>query len=275
MNMLLPLIIGIAFFSAPPAPPAQPSPPAAQSENPDPANAVDRWMVYQYLLGGGERAPEMVAQYLAGSIKDIKDDDDQEHAVTLMIIFLGQLGHQHPELLDAWTQASTAMSPRAQYVFAYAIWMADPGHSDKRVAKIVEAMSGDDEHLNIDIIAKLPDQDPPDFKSFKPSDGATLDYWWVSFMATGDTEYVGRILTALPPHKHTFEEFDPGDDFIALAVASSAIWSLTSNAYQHPVILKYLKQQRKAEDGPWPILDKIISDAEAKLEESPSPAPTP
>lgn len=293
MNILLPLIVCSALGATEPTPPPEPpklgepvepadpvaksdagAPETAPEETPEDASkVVEHWMVYQYLLGGGEKAPEMTTRFLDASLKDIEDEDDRAHALTLMNIFLAQVGKAHPELLDAWTTAATAMVPDAQTLFAYAVWIADPAGSAPRIARIVDAMPKDDERR--DMLSALPEQEPPNFKAFKPSDGAVLDYWWASFMATGDTEYIGCILTALPPRGVTYDDFDPGDDYMALAVAASATWSLTSNAFQHPVVLGYLKEQRAAEPGPWPVLDKIIANAEKKLADSPSPAPTP
>jgi hypothetical protein len=160
------------------------------------------------------------------------------------------------------------MSADAQVMFAYAIWFADPENSEQRIRKIVDSMPGEDDRR--EALLTLHEQEPPDLKEFKPVEAGILDYWWVSFLATGDTEYVGKVMEALPPRDQTYDEYD--DELMKIAVAGSAIWSLQSNAFQHPKILQYIKERRADEKGEWPVLDGIIEETDAKLETEPSPA---
>src|SRR6266446_3337474 len=70
-----------------------------------------------------------------------------------------------------------------------------------------------------------------DDKSVDPS---KLDIWWVDFYATGDTEYLEKIL------RHA-EKLHAGQKAAEMLVPFAASWSFKSNCKQHPAVLSYAK----------------------------------
>lgn len=253
-----------------PTPPPQPEQaPEGASKRSESSKEVDRWMEYQYILHQPERTPEMVGRFLSDILPEANEDSN---ALGLLAVFVAQLGKAHPDTLDAWTEAATKMNADAQFVFSYAVWVGDPDACAPRIRRITDAMPADAKYRQgvLNFIGKR----PPDIMAAELENPGVLDFWWVSFMATGDTAYVARVMTALPPRAVSVDDADFGDDPTRAATASAASWSLRFNAWQHPRVLAYLKEQRASEPGPWPALDEIIKGAEELLAKTPSPAPS-
>lgn len=67
-------------------------------------------------------------------------------------------------------------------------------------------------------------------------DPGKLDIWWTSFFATGDTKYLGKILTyAEYPLKRRKVDND-------LLIAYAAAWSFKSNCGQHKAVAAFAKR---------------------------------
>ena len=78
---------------------------------------------------------------------------------------------------------------------------------------------------------------------------------WGCFLASGDTRYVDKIIDALPMMK---DESDQRRTLIGLA----ARWSLTSNAKQHKVVLKFCKKRlANSSKELKPLLEEVIKKA--------------
>ena len=74
-------------------------------------------------------------------------------------------------------------------------------------------------------------------------DPGKLDIWWVDFYATGDTEYLGKIL------RHA-EKLHAGQKAAEMLVPFAASWSFKSNCKQHPAVLAYAKSCLKTNKFP-------------------------
>lgn len=74
-----------------------------------------------------------------------------------------------------------------------------------------------------------------DLSTLKITTPTTLDMLWASFMATGNDIYVENIIKVLQIEEENASVQD-------LLLLSSAQWSLTSNAKQHPKVLKICKR---------------------------------
>ena len=82
---------------------------------------------------------------------------------------------------------------------------------------------------------------------------------WGNFSATGDDRYIKRVMEVLL-------WFKPGGEAAKAMIGASARWSLTSNAVQHPKVMKVCKEVAVASSEPVrTILNDIIRNAEEKL----------
>ena len=264
--LILTTISAATIICTQPAEDPQNSEPTQVETNPA-QDKVDRWMKYFYINAGGEQAPEMAELFLNEAIKNL---EDQSHVRTLLNVFLSEVGRTNPVLLDDWTQAAKTLDRDTKLQFIYAIWYADHKNCKQRIREITDTLPEDDARR--EQLSTLHEREPPNLMEMQTTDGSVLDYWWVAFMATGNTEYVARVMSALPPRDTTYDDYDAS--FMKIAVAGSAIWSIESFAYEHPRILKYIRDTRAEELGPWPVLDEIIEGVEDRLEESPPQAPT-
>lgn len=92
----------------------------------------------------------------------------------------------------------------------------------------------------------------------KISDAEQLDYLWGRFFATGYYEPIRRIVSALnlAPYLQYLDEeqkdqwpHEPSkEDLMKGAVCSAALWSLSANAQQHPLVRDYLRYMLAAEN---------------------------
>ena len=83
-----------------------------------------------------------------------------------------------------------------------------------------------------------------------------IDALWANFMATGDSEPVKRVITALP-------WVNEPPDSPKFLVGRSARWSLTSYAAQHPRVLAICRQQAKVQP---PEVATLLKEAIASAE---------
>ncbi len=265
---LLSGFLGLLLLAGEPAVQTHPLPdPSGETSAPDDAmSEAQRWLVYQYILGGAEDAPRM----LHAVIEEIDDPDKREEAWPLLSVYAACLGARNKPHLDGWARESLAMSDDFKMVFAYASWYADFPGSAERLRPLIDSMPEDLSHRRR--IEFMLDQEPADFATLPVSSPAALDYLWACFLATGETRFVDRIMTALPPKHQSFDDPEFGD-IQDILLAGAARWSLASNAFQHPRVLKHLQHRRASEPEPWPELDNIIQIAQEQLSKRPSPAP--
>ncbi len=224
-------------------------------------------MTYQYLLNTPTEAPGMVRALIDAGWHTANPD---ANALGMLTVFLGRLGAGHPGVLDAWTEAASAedAAPEFAFVFAYALWDADPASAGPRIRRIAGMLEGDEAAALVELI----EQTPPDLRQLTPDEPMVLDYWWASFMATGDTAWVDLVLAVIPAPGVSFE--DSGlDDPARMEVTRAAAWSLSSNAAQHPRVLDRLRERLDEADGNWPTIARIVEAAEKSAAENPPEPP--
>ena len=108
----------------------------------------------------------------------------------------------------------------------------------------------------IDVLLAEP---PTSLKEREIESATDLDMLWSAYFATGDKNYVERIINVLP---WTHEK----EDATKLLVGVTARWSLAANARRHkPVMTICKKVRKKADDKLKPMLDHVLAEAEGKL----------
>ena len=74
-------------------------------------------------------------------------------------------------------------------------------------------------------------------------DPAKIDVWWASFFATGDEQYLEKILR--------FAGLElPKGDIQRMLVIGAATWSFKANCRQHKRVLEFAKRQLRSSSAP-------------------------
>lgn len=263
--MLTPLIAGVALSIAGPSPSWFAEAKAVGEVDRAKFESVDdcvEWVTYAYLIG----RPTDVRPVLTTLGKHgVLDEPVTQRSLG---IHLAQFSNRHAGLLPELTEWAAGQRSGVIRTVALAIWWSGLEDRDallKGLAAGLPEGSGDRAG-----IVRLVEQPTPDLRRFAPTAG-TLDLWWGAFSATGDTAYIDLILGALPPPGKTAEDLSDQRRILAAAAAS---WSLGANGQQHPIVLDHLKSRRDKSPGPWAAIEACIADAERRLDDSPSPAPT-
>jgi hypothetical protein len=86
-----------------------------------------------------------------------------------------------------------------------------------------------------------------------------LDIWWISFFATGDTRYLGKLVAQLG-------DVDAQSGSSKILVTGEANSSFRSNCREHPAVLQYAKSllARDPRLANRKVLEQIVMEAEAQ-----------
>ena len=252
--------------------------PAGQIVGRDPSGGADsigvvsadearRWLTYQYLIDEPGRAPEMVHALITSGWHTV---NPEANALGVLSVFLGRLGAVHPDVLDAWAQAAAGpgATDEARMVFGYAVWDADPAGAPDRVGRIAGALPEDEAAA----LLAMTEGEPVDLGDLVPDTPGVLDFWWAAFMADGDTRWVDLVLGLIPPPEMSVEEAGL-DDPQRLETARAAVWSLASNAAQHPRVMAHVRARLDGAGGDWPTVAEIIRMGEAEAAGNPPVLP--
>lgn len=268
--ILFSVLVCLSACGREPPPPVseQGSAPApAPSQAAIPLDTAQRWITYQYLIQEPERAPEMVDALIAGGWHMINPD---ANALGVLSVFLGRLGSVHPGVLDDWTDAAAAPEARdeARFVIGYAVWDAQPERAGDRVARIAATLPPEE----AEALLAMTEGEPPDLARVLPDAPGVLDFWWSAFMADGDTRWVDLVLGVIPPPGMSYEESGL-DDPQRLEIARAAVWSLASNAAQHPRVMDRIRERLAEADGDWPTIAEVVRMGEEQAAENPPQLP--
>lgn len=180
------------------------------------------------------------------------------------------LGRANPGVLDGWANGAAGLPADAQYLFAYALWFAEPEKAGERLIRVTARMPQDDPRIGG--LLDLQHARVPDVAAIPLEAAVVLDLWWAAFVATGDVAWVDLVVGALPPAGKTREESGFTEP-LKIEIARAAVWSLVSNGFQHPRVYEHLKVRRAAEPAAWPEMDVILAKISEELAAGSSPAP--
>jgi len=199
--------------------------PAAGTE---PAPSTQDWLTYFYMER--DTAP------LVRVLRDLAGDGvlGPGSAEGPLASFFSEIFRANPERAVAWIREAE-LTPPQRLPLIKALWLAGLKYEAVKLARLDDWPAGD--------LAKL-DKPPPDRFSFSISDPSHLDMMWAGFMATGDVRYVRRVIGVL--------EYEPAEEDGGLAVLllrSSARWSLATNADQHELVYRAVKEEAERRAG--------------------------
>jgi len=227
--------------------------------------------------------------HISSYLSQTKDRKDREHLLNIATIFVGQAIKEHPNYLKELNQGFSSLTFYEKAVLLRGIRSADIGHdllkniSDKKLKQIVFSTR----LKKVSEIKNLPVREPGD-----------LDLIWGSYFATGDSDYIKKIIRVINHDKmalfHGYELInrehnaaflseltgkrispDKGDLNFAInvkrlwkpgyknrvLVVKSALWSLEANCNQDPEVRRIRDEviMNNPELDYWKRIDKIIN----------------
>ena len=132
------------------------------------------------------------------------------------------------------------------------IWLADNNATGLLLKKARDQWDLEDKDKQV--IEKKLSGKPVSVLNAPVQSPESLDMLWAVFSATGDPEAVKKIASAV--------HFAKDGKGAQLMLGGAAQWSLTSQAAQHPRVLRVVQEEEKNSDGPQKaVLDEILKNA--------------
>ncbi len=184
---------------------------------------VGKWMTYAY-KEDNKKDMESI-KYMINS----KAFTQKRSTIFPIAIFISKRFKQDDEYLNSIDINFDSLNNKSLFMLLVALKQADTQKSKALYNTLLEK-TNDKQLLNY--IHSLP---VLDFLTIDINSPAVLDMLWASFMATGDTLYVERIIDVLGRK-------DSKESINYLLIKSSAKWSILSNAKQHTKVLEVCKK---------------------------------
>ncbi len=223
-----------------------------------PADDTDQYLTYFYL---NPKPDEFVDQFRAIA-RTLEFEADANSAA--LSTFFGYIMRQYPDRIGGWAESLSDMPPSYKPVLYYSLGHADCDQARDALRKLADAASGADQRAAYGVLAAK----SPNLLTREIRTGAHLDALWGAFLATGDEQFVKRIIGVLPWLE------DKTATIHQRVVAEAAKWSLTSNAWQHSRVLRICRDA--IPDSPEltaGVLREIVSETEKNLATKPCPEP--
>lgn len=210
-------------------------------------NAVAEWMLEYY------RNPQ---PNLVSSALEILEEDGvlstNPRAQAPFAGFLSILFQDNPQQTEAWLNQCDKYAEELKRTIWMGLWLSDKEIGKKHLLGMRKGANGTDlEYLKI-----LTENAPFNLKEMTPNDPGQLDMLWGAFTASGNPQYVTRIISVLPL-------LDKRDNPMKFTMAASAKWSVKSNALIHPLVLQACKKELANASGSLAShLKEIIAEVE-------------
>ena len=230
---------------------ADSSQPLPNPENFNPA----AWMAHYYQRPEPRRALS-VLDALSNDPAMAHRTNDQLGA---LLGFFEQLLWDNPWLIPQFKESLLEAEGNEQHVLALVLTRATrskPNFGDdlpKKVRKVLEK-------------AGREQQPAP---SLEPMSGGQLDLYWGRFFASGGYRPISDIVAIVRnylPYAKSLEDFKkladkpkaPPPDVVRGAILNAALWSLKSNAREHPLVRNYLLSMSESPDTPADLKAMLI-----------------
>ena len=210
-------------------------------------DALSRWMTYYYL----HPQPELLIPALIFADKQGLIQGD---SAAPLQAFTSKVLAQNPQKLKEWFSQFGPMSSNGKTLLLTAIWWSNSKESKDLLDKIASELP---EKSRSEFNNQLKNA-PPAIETMDISSPDVLDMLWASFSATGDTQYVKRLMTTLPWGRNDSK------DLPKMLIASAARWSLVSNIIQHARVKECCQEMQKTDADLRPYLDKALAEATGK-----------
>lgn len=197
--------------------------------------ALEEWMSFYYQ----SPTPEKFVKYVRVMARRDLWRERKSGFPTLM--FMSEVIRANPKRAARWCKALASLPEKQHGYLGWAFHNADVPASERCLRQTLRVPAED-----LRLYKRTPRYDPA---KQLPGEALGLDMLWAAFFATGDTRMIHRLIDMLGL---------PGDRHVLLSAAAE--WSLTSNAAEHPLVLKTLKARQKDAHGKLrETLDKILA----------------
>ncbi len=188
----------------------------------DAAEKLSKWLTYYYMTPHSDRDIENIkAMFQSGFF-------DKPDSVAPLVMFLAEFFRQNKDRIPGWEKGLHEIPQNVELYLLQALWQANTPNA----LKALENWPGAKARKTIETIRQIP---ALDLKTVPIDYPAMLDMLWATFMASGDPEYVERIISVLALPTDSNEK----DSRInAILLVGAAKWSLSSNALQHELVYK-------------------------------------
>jgi hypothetical protein len=209
------------------------------------ASAEDllQWMTYYYMHPQPDLlVPALMFADQSGLI---------EKGQAPLTAFVSRVFAQNPQRISTWSKELSAMSNRSKPMLWSALWWSNTVEGKNALEECMKTLT----EKQAEVVLQQMAHSAVPVEQMDVKTPEVLDELWGCFSATGDAKYVDRLITILP------WQYNSNGDYMRMTIGSAARWSLTSNAQQHPVVLKTCIKARDTKPELKGILDKVIADA--------------
>lgn len=180
-----------------------------------------------------------------------------------LLAFLTRVFAENPDRASALVeQMSWIPAPESLLLWAAVRWSGVPG-GDELITKSSETMTPEWQQAMQNVLK----WNPPSLLDTPPMSSVHLDMMWSSFFATGDEQYVERIISGMKGQEAQSQE--------EYAVSEAAAWSIFGNCFQHERVLDICRKKLAEIEAPaHDQLADILASVEMSMGFEPSTEPS-
>lgn len=225
--------------------------PAPQTNKPDKETIkeLSQWLTYYYKHPHSAQDVENINKMFQSGFFN------KSSAVAPLVMFLAEFFRQNETSLIGWEKSLHEIPQNEGFYLLHSLWQANTDNTLKILNNWPDIKSEG-------IIEKIKERPPVDLKTIEINSSAILDMLWATFMASGDTLYVERIVSSLSLPTDSEEKDKRLNN---LLIVNTAKWSLSSNAVQHELVFKTCQ---KFTDSGNPNIKQAISEILEKAKET-------
>jgi hypothetical protein len=210
---------------------------------------VEDWMANYYTKPQPDRVPAALEAMEQHRVLATHRTAEASVAGFLALVF-----RDNAQYAVSWAERSDSYSKELRRTVWLGLWLSNTEPARDHLSCLAQnATRGDLDYLRI-----LLTNQPFDLRQLKPVDPNHLDMLWGAFFASGEPQYLKRIIWAM-------SFLDQRTDPFKYATAAAAKWSLKSHALDDANILETCRDELREASGPIRnhLLD-IVSQVEGK-----------
>lgn len=179
--------------------------------------------------------------------KKLNEDKDLERHI---VPFFAEIFRANDDKIPVWFGKLTPLSNDDIFIFAHSMYLAGGKNGKSEIQKFIKSTNNED--LKKVLIKISSNNNPMDLKAVPLTNAVYLDMLWSSFFATGDLEFLDKLILATETNQNSVNE---------VLIFSAARWSVKANAKEHQKIYDYcLSQKGKYSEDIDAFLSEVISE---------------
>lgn len=202
---------------------------------------LNYWATYYYLVPRPDLTTKALFFFEKSGVIDQSGNE------VIVIALMSQIFSRNSADLGKWVDELSALKPAHKAMVWKALWLANTDESKRQANRLALQFGVGQRPPALTNATKPPE--PIEKMDLSP---AVLDMLWSSFLVSGESKYVERVISALPEERSKNGE--------RMMTAAAASWSLSANARQHSrgldICIAYKKKHPEFKE-----LDQIIARA--------------